>query len=43
MLQAFFVTLVKQGRLWELEHGRVPQDDVAAQVLSLDAHRRRAA
>ena len=27
MLQSFFVTMVKQGRLWELEHAQMPDDE----------------
>lgn len=41
MLQAFFVTFVKQGRLWEWEHGRVPTDE-AIDLLPMPAARRRA-
>ena len=37
MLQAFFVTFVKQGRLWELEHGRTVADAPAADVLPMTA------
>jgi hypothetical protein len=37
MLQAFFVTFVKQGRLWELEHGRTAADDLAADILPIAA------
>jgi glycosyltransferase involved in cell wall biosynthesis len=40
MLQAFFVTFVKQGRLWELEHGRTAPDDLAADVLPIAAQGR---
>jgi glycosyltransferase involved in cell wall biosynthesis len=40
MLQAFFVTFVKQGRLWELEHGRIAPGDLAADVLPIAAQGR---
>jgi glycosyltransferase involved in cell wall biosynthesis len=43
MLQAFFVTFVKQARLWELEHGRAVSDDTFADVLPFTARMRRAA
>ena len=43
MLQAFFVTFVKQARLWELEHGRSVPDDLVAHVLAIDTPIRRAA
>jgi hypothetical protein len=36
MLQAFFVTFVKQGRLWELEHCRTAPDS-AADILPIPA------
>jgi (heptosyl)LPS beta-1,4-glucosyltransferase len=39
MLQAFFVTFVKQGRLWELEHCLTPPNDAAADVLPVPAQR----
>jgi hypothetical protein len=33
MLQSFFVTFVKQGRLWEMEHAlRQPDPQAAAAV-----------
>jgi (heptosyl)LPS beta-1,4-glucosyltransferase len=33
MLQAFFVTFVKQGRLWELEHGGSVPEQPSADIL----------
>jgi glycosyltransferase involved in cell wall biosynthesis len=33
MLQAFFVTFVKQGRLWELEHGGNAPEQPSADIL----------
>jgi glycosyltransferase involved in cell wall biosynthesis len=43
MLQSFFVTLVKQGRLWEMEHARIVEDDNQATILPFSAQERRAA
>jgi glycosyltransferase involved in cell wall biosynthesis len=43
MLQAFFVTFVKQARLWELEHGRTVADDALAQDLPITIPMRRSA
>jgi glycosyltransferase involved in cell wall biosynthesis len=43
MLQAFFVTFVKQARLWELEHGRTFPEDPVAHVLPISVPTRRAA
>jgi glycosyltransferase involved in cell wall biosynthesis len=43
MLQAFFVTFVKQARLWEMEHGRTVSDDLVTDVLAITTPTRRAA
>jgi hypothetical protein len=43
MLQAFFVTFVKQGRLWERQHARTEPDGATPDVISFAAAARRAA
>ena len=43
MLQSFFVTLVKQGRLWEMEHGQIPDDEDQVATLPFPTEKRRAA
>jgi glycosyltransferase involved in cell wall biosynthesis len=43
MLQAFFVTFVKQGRLWERQHARTEPDGAVPDVISFSAAARRAA
>jgi hypothetical protein len=35
MLQAFFVSFVKQARLWEMEHARKQSDDVPATLCTV--------
>ena len=43
MLQSFFVTLVKQGRLWEMEHGQIPNDEDQVATLPFPTEKRRRA
>ncbi len=43
MLQAFFVTFVKQGRLWELEHGQVASDETPPHIIPFPTSSRRVA